>query len=134
MIVIGNVKEQDILDFLLLGENIYLKLFTNNLTVNNATVLGDFTEMVGIGYAQKTLVPASWIKHSGVDGSYYEYPIQTWTFTPVNGADPILIYGYHLVGVTSGDLILAEKFDTGPSSIQYGIKNVENITLRIGID
>lgn len=134
MIVIGNVIEQALLDYLLLTENIYLKLFTNNVDVDNSTILGDFTEMTGIGYAQKTLAVASWVKNSGTDGSYYEYPNQTWTFTPVDGAAAINIYGYYLVGVTSGELKLAEKFEGGASSILYGVKNSESITLRVGID
>lgn len=134
MIIIGNSVEQELLDFLLLSENLYLRLFTNNLTVNNSTILANFTEMSGIGYVQKNLAPASWIKYSNENGSYYEYPVQTWAFSPVNGAPAVLIYGWYLVGVTSGKLRLAERFEGVPDSILYGVKNTSNLTLRIGID
>ena len=87
-------------------ENIYLRLFTDNHVEDVTESWSDFTEAAGGGYVQKTLTSGSWsvLSNQGDDGvARASYAKQTWTFTGALTSDAI-IYGWVLVGVTSGKL------------------------------
>jgi hypothetical protein len=90
-------------------ETLSLKLFSSNTTPGPLTVLGDFTEVTGGGYAAKSLSAAEWT----VTGNSATSTSQLFTFTSNIG----LIYGYYLVGATSGKLIASERFISGPYNI-----------------
>lgn len=90
-------------------ETLSLKLFSSNTTPGPLTVLGDFTEVTGGGYAAKSLSAAAWT----VTGNSATSTAQLFTFTSNIG----LIYGYYLVGATSGKLIASERFISGPYNI-----------------
>lgn len=86
-----------------------LKLYSNDYTPITTSVVGNFTEVTGGGYASKTLTGNSWTVSAGGVASYAQ---QTWTFTGSVGN----VYGYYLTNA-SGDLFWAERFTDGPYNI-----------------
>lgn len=86
-------------------QNLVLRLFVNDYTPVQATVVGDLTEASGSGYASKTLTGGSWTVTPGVP-CVATYALQTWTFSGALG----FVYGYYLTRVTGGELVLAERF------------------------
>lgn len=89
----------------LLNQTLTLKLYSNNVTPTSDNVAADFTEVVGGGYAAKTLEYVTWTILTGI-ASYNT--IQTWTFSGATNA-PGTIYGYFIVD-GSGILVWAERF------------------------
>lgn len=92
-----------------------LKLYVNNVTIADASVAADFTEMTTLGYTAKTLTKTSWtVAQSGgvAEGLYAQ---QTWTFS---AGTAVTVYGYTIVDSTSGVLLWAEAFAT-PKVVQF---------------
>lgn len=103
-----------------------LRLFSNNFTVTDTTTATELTELSSTnGYTPITLTGSSW--SASVTGSSFSYPTQTWTFTGPKGN----IYGYYITD-SSGALLMAEKFPSGPYNVQNSgdVINV-NLTLQI---
>jgi len=110
-LVVPNVGELKLLDAAtgkVAVENLTLKLYKNNYIPIAASVAGDFTEADFTDYVAKTLTTSSWgaattvsSKASATYGS-----TQTWTC----GASGNTIYGYYIVGASSGTLYWAELF------------------------
>jgi len=92
--------------------NIALKLYTNNVTQANSDVASTYTEMTTLGYAAKTLAQGTWSCSTTGGNAEALYPQQTFTFT---AGTAVTVYGYYLVDVASGDLLLSDSFDTGKS-------------------
>ena len=90
-------------------ETLKLKLYSNNFTPTNLSVLTDFTEVTGGGYTDKSLPSTAWT----LTGNAINTTAQIFNFTSGIGN----VYGYYLVGATSGKLIAAEKFTSGPYNI-----------------
>ena len=91
------------------AENFDLKLFSNNITLSAATVIGDFTEVTGGGYALKSLTGSSWtVATNGSGEAEATYAAQTFTFTGTIGGSGI-VYGYYYIQTTSGALMGCEK-------------------------
>ncbi len=114
-IVIPNAGEALLLEWMLgktAPEAMTLKLYTNNYTPIETSVAGSFTEASGSGYAAKSLASASWSVVSG-DPAVGSYAQQTWTFTGALGS----VYGYYVVGATSGTILWAERFTDGPYTV-----------------
>lgn len=87
-----------------------LKLFSNNYTPISTTVVGDFTEVTGGGYAAKTLTGTSWtVATNASNEAEATYAAQTFTFTGAIGGSGI-VYGYYVIQTTSGLLLWAERF------------------------
>ncbi len=103
-------------------ETINLKLYNNNITPGTATDLVDFTEVTGGGYASKILGTTAWT----VTGSVATTSPQLFTFTSGVGQ----IYGYYLVGNTTGKLIASERFSSGPFNIA---NNGDSVTVTATI-
>jgi len=81
-----------------------LKLFTNSHTPALGDTAGSYTEASGSGYSAKSLARASWAGAATVATlTTKAYPQQTFTFTGT-----ITIYGYFIVGASSGTLLGAE--------------------------
>jgi len=89
-----------------------LKLYTNNITPAETDTEASYTEAAGFGYADILFSPASWTITPGAPTSA-AYPQQTWTFTGALGN----VYGYYVVQTTSGKILFAERFSTGPFNI-----------------
>lgn len=109
-------------------ESLILHLFINDITPSESDDVGDYTEANGDGYAAVPLTPINWVFTPGTPASA-TYPQRTFTFT----APAESVYGYFITRATTGDLVLAERFDTGPASIQNAgdeIKITPKITLR----
>jgi hypothetical protein len=110
------------------GQNLVMRLFTNNYTPVEGSVESNFTEASGNGYGAITLTAASW-SFAGGDPSTLSYAEQTFSFTGALGN----VYGYYFTQVTSGKLIWAERFSNGPYNIQNNgdaIKITPQITLE----
>lgn len=109
-LVVANVGELLLLDALLKdssGENFYLKLYKTNVTPDQDSVDSDFTEADFSGYSAKTLTRSSWDAASTVSNkASSSYVAQTWT----NSGSSQTIYGYYIVGVSTGTLYWAELF------------------------
>ena len=86
-----------------------LKLYTNNITPAETDTEASYTEAAGFGYADILFSPASWTITPGAPTSA-AYPQQTYTFTGALGN----VYGYYVVQTTSGKILFAERFSTGP--------------------
>lgn len=94
------------------AQNLVMKLYSNNVTIGDATVAANFTEATFSGYAAKTLTGASW--NAAASGSI-TYAQQTYACD--NDAANESIYGYFVTQVTSGTLLYAEAFTDGPYTI-----------------
>ncbi len=109
-LVFPDVGEDLALTAIVTKENYYLRLFSNDVTPAEGDTVGTYTEVTGGGYAQKTLSTGSW----SVASSEASYAQQTWTFS---AGGPAAVYGYYLVGASSGTLLLAEQFSDGPYDV-----------------
>lgn len=106
---VGEVKLLDRALNLSAQENLTLKLYANNYVPVEGSVAGDFTEVAGGGYAAKTLTNGTWAGASTAGGTTSSaYAEQTFTFTGALTTNPD-IYGYFIVGASSGTLYWAEK-------------------------
>ena len=95
------------------AENLKLCLFTSNTTLSETTTLADLTEATGAGYAAIDLVSADWTVTAGAPSTAVCLQ-KVFAFTGALGAS---VYGYYLLGATSGKIYCAEKFADGPYAI-----------------
>lgn len=111
-LVVSNVGELKLLAWALNGspENLTLKLYKNDVTPSQSSVAGDFTVADFTGYVNKTLTSGSWVAPATVSNkAVSSYASQTFSCT---GGSSQVVYGYYIVGASSGTLILAERFAT----------------------
>lgn len=106
-------------------EDYSLRLFTNDWQPGESDDDTDYVEATGGGYAAKTLDSGSW----SVASSVASYAPQVWTFT---AGGPAAVYGYYLVGVTSGVLLLADRFWDGPYDADVSGTTI-TVTLQIAV-
>jgi hypothetical protein len=113
----------ELLDGGTVRENWTLKLYQNNYTPVPGSTAASFTEANFTGYASKTLtrtVSAStwqtvaegaptgaWNGQANVAKSTYGTSAQVFSIT---GGASQTVYGYYVVGATSGKVIMAEQF------------------------
>lgn len=116
-------------------ENWTLKLFKNNLSLALSSVAADFTEADFTGYSAKTLTRSqsggTWASASiDSDIAESEYGTdQSFTYT---GATSQSIYGWYIVGATSGKVILAHKWSDGPRVVVGdGQLDINDITIQL---
>ena len=106
------------------SEGQILKLYSNDVDPEASTTVTQFTEFTGDGYSGKTLESTNWSVAAGVATT----TPQTWEFDAAAGD----VYGYYLVGATSGNLLAAEKFDNGPYTVAVdGDKITVSITISL---
>jgi len=86
-----------------------VKVYTNNVTVEEAMVLGDFEEATEDGYAEITLDNANWVISTTSDITSALYPEITFSFT-----ESITARGYFVTTSDGATLIWAEEFSDGP--------------------
>jgi hypothetical protein len=96
------------------GQNLVLKLYKNNVTPAETDTEGAYTEADFTGYSNVTLTGSSWTVTSGAPSSA-AYAQQTFASSADQAAQSI--YGYFYVQVTSGELVIAERFSNGPYTI-----------------
>lgn len=112
-------------------ENLVIRLYSNNFTPIETSVVGNFTEVTGGGYTEMSLIPASWTIITG-NPSQAEHTEITWTFTGATGAGGN-VFGYYVVRAVGGELMWAERFSNGPFEITVNgdeIKVVPRLTLE----
>ena len=106
------------------SEGQILKLYSNDVDPEVSTTVTQFTEFTGDGYSAKTLESTNWSVAAGVATT----TPQTWEFNAAAGD----VYGYYLVGASTGNLLAAEKFDNGPYTVAVdGDKITVSITLSL---
>ncbi len=89
-------------------QNTVLKLFVTEVTPGKHSVVGDFTEAVGGGYAAITLTRgAGWTITVADDPSDAIYTQQTFTFTGALTTNT-KIYGYYVTNAAGTILLWAE--------------------------
>lgn len=117
-LIVPNVAEVLALNWFLMSEDLFLRLYSNNYTPTETDTLASFTEVAGGGYAAKTLGWGSWTINSGAP-SYGIYTRQEWIFTgPTTLTN---IYGYYVTDVL-GVLRWAERFVVTPIAPIAGSK------------
>jgi hypothetical protein len=131
-IVVANSAEADTLKYLLnisTTEDLDIKLFSNNHSPADTDTVSNFTELANsFGYNLIQLVPASWGVVEG-NPTIASYPQITWTFTGAAGN----VYGFYIVGRTSGTLKWAERFSNAPYNIVNNGDQIK-ITPKIALD
>lgn len=112
------------------GERL-LRLFSNNLTPDDNTVIGDITEVSGsTGYVPITLAGASWTVSATTNVGLAVYSEQ-----PFNVTAATTIYGYYIT-TTEGTpkLLWIERFVTGAPWV-FGVDGGDfTITPKISLD
>jgi hypothetical protein len=94
------------------AEDLYLKLFVNNLTPTKAVTAASFTEANGFGYVAFTLIKGTEWAFTPGDPSKAETAFMTFTFTGALG----MVYGYWIEGSVSGKVYWCERF-TAPIAV-----------------
>lgn len=115
-LVVPNVGELELLDKMLkdalsVDENYILKLFHTNVTPDQNSTSSSFVEATFTNYSAATLTRANWntaVTVSNKAESSYGSSALSWTC----GATGDTIYGYWVIGATSGTCLWAEAFAT----------------------
>ena len=110
-LIVPDLGEIELLTKLLINtadtEDYILRLYKNNYTPIAATVIGSFTEADFTNYAEKTIARSDWATPSTVSNkAESSVATQSWTC----GVTTNTIYGYYVVGATSGVCLWAEEF------------------------
>lgn len=125
-LVCGNTGEIELLEKMIkdsysTNEDFILKFYKNNYVPKSTSVASDFTEADFTNYVSKTLTRSLWSNATTTLGqSQIVYSEQNWTC----GSTGNTLYGYYVVGATSGTLLWAEKF-----SLPRLISNSETIKI-----
>lgn len=103
--------EKMIKDALSTDESFSLRLYKNDFTASESVTLSDFTEADFDDYERKTLSRSGW--NSASLNLAYEAEIeysaeQSWTCGTTGGS----VYGYYVVGSTSGKVLWYQEFNT----------------------
>lgn len=126
-LVVPNVGEVKNLELYLKNENLFLRLYSNNVVPAEGDTLATYTEVSGGGYAQKTLIAANWIVVGG-NPSVGTYAAQDFAFTGTTGA-PGTIYGYYVADI-AGILRWAERFPEAVLPFTPGNGSLIRVTPR----
>jgi hypothetical protein len=91
--------------------DVHYHLYTNDIAVDEDTLLSDFVEQVGDGYAVVTVHGADWLAPTVTAGVAVRTapPI---SFLPTTGA--WTLYGYYVTDSTDAFLLWGGRFDGAP--------------------
>lgn len=98
----------------LTADDLVFHLYTNDMTPVKASVLADFTEQAGDGYAEITVVAADWTL-SGVAGHQGTLLAAPIAFTAAGGA--WTIYGYYITNTAGTKVLWAARLDSAPVTV-----------------
>lgn len=101
------------------GQNLVLRLYSNNITPSETDVTATYTEATFPGYAGITLTGANWNTGTGT----VTYNAQQ-TFTRSSTGTTENIYGYYCTQVTSTLLVYAERDAAAPAAVTNNGDNV----------
>ncbi len=103
-----------ILNMTVTDPDIVVRLYTNNYTPIETTVIGDLTDATATGYGPITATPGSWsISGDPTEASHTEIE---FIFTD---GEPT-VYGYFITNTADDTLLWAEEFVDGPYTIPAG--------------
>lgn len=102
------------------GQNLVLRLFSNNITPAETDVAATYTEATFAGYAAITLTGANWNTGTGT----VTYNAQQ-TFTRSTTGTVENIYGYYCTQLASGLLVYAERDAAAPAAITNSGDNIK---------
>lgn len=125
-LIVPDVGEREILSRAFTFEGSKLKLYTNDYTCTEGSVIGSFTECAVVGYAQKSLATGSWVVSTATNITTASYAEQE--FLPTTA---VSCYGYTVTNSAGSVLIYAERFTGAPFTLPAGggsIKVALNIT------
>ncbi len=88
-----------------------LHLFSNNRIPSKTDVIGNYTEVVFVGYAPKLLTPSEWvIEIDDLTGNYVaKFAEQVFSFS-----DNVTVFGYYITNHAGNKLLTVERFTTAP--------------------
>lgn len=109
--MIPSAKELALLTFYLQTANLTLKLYSNNVTPAKGDTSATYTEVIGGGYAAKTLTTGNWTLTAGTPTTGTYNTAQDFTFTGVTNS-PAVVYGYFVVDSLNA-LFCSERFPSG---------------------
>jgi len=124
-LMVPDVGEREILTRALTYEGSKLKLYTNDYTCTEGSVIGSFTECVVAGYAHKTLLTGSWVVSTATNITTASYAEQE--FLPTTA---VSCYGYTVTNSAGSVLIYAERFTGAPFTLPAGGGSIK-ITLNL---
>lgn len=107
------------------GASVRLKLFSNNYTPVEGSVIASFTEATTAGYAAITLTNTDWTVETAAGVTTAAHIQKTFTLT---GAGTH--YGYYITDIAGTGLLWAERFDDAPHNIPSG-GGTEKITCKL---
>jgi hypothetical protein len=109
------------------AETLNLKLYSNDVTPSETDTASTYTEVSGSGYAQVVFSPSDFTIVEGAP-SIATPDAKTFSFTGAAG----YIYGYYVVGETSGKVYWVERFPATFNAQSYGDHIV--MTTPLGLD
>ena len=128
-LVVPNVGEVLLLSYSLNkiapGDDVKLKLFKNDVTPDEDTVIGGLTEADTAGYSAIALAKADWTVASVGDVTTAAQPQKTFTLTGAGSH-----YGYYITDTAGTGLLWAERFSDAPHAIPSG-GGTEKITVKL---
>ncbi len=102
-------------------ENYILHLYNNNVAPSSSSTSSTFTETAFTGYTAKTLTRASWATPTLVSGQgQTTYAQQSFSCTGTGDT----IYGYYVLGATSGKVLWAEQFSSSRTLANGDVLNI----------
>lgn len=125
-LVVPNEGEIELLQKMLLNtadtEQYSLRLYRVDYTPVLSSTLTDFTEANFTNYLAKTLSRGDWSTPTtnGSNKGQSNVATQSWTC----GASGNTIYGYYVVGATSGKVLWAEKFSSARVMTNLDVLNL----------
>ena len=118
-LIVPNVGEAEMLIRTFTYEGSKLKLYTNDYTCTETSVIGNFTECAVAGYAHKTLLgtvtAGTWVISTLTNITTASYAEQE--FLPTTA---VSCYGYMVTNSAGSVLLWAERFTGAPYTLPAG--------------
>jgi len=115
--------------------SLYLRLYENDYTPVDTSVIANFTVLTMAGYAEGTLAAANWsVATVGNTTTATYVPTAAETTFTMTADTSHLIYGYYVIDKTTTEQVLwGERFSDAPHTIPTG-GGVDTITVKITLD
>jgi len=107
------------------GDVLKLKLFKNDYTPVEGSIVGEFTEADTAGYTAIDLAKADWTVGTDTGVTTAEQPQKTFTLTGAGSH-----YGYYITDEAGTGLLWAERFSDAPHTLPSG-GGTEKITVKL---
>ncbi len=106
-----------------------LHLFTNDRNPSKTDTIGNYTEVVFLGYSPKLLTPSEWvIEIDELTGNYVaKFAQQIFSFN-----DQVTVYGYYITNHAGNKLLTVERYTSAPVSLMAGVGGNIKVTPTLG--